>query len=84
MVTAIRCPYVMKDCENKDCKHCPVYYVVIDKASNKLGLCEDYGVDRATVLGMLKDTGNKDNQETALCILEGCPTCMEYFNGGKR
>ena len=81
MVTAIRCPYVMKDCENKDCKHCQIALNAIDKASSKLGLCEDCGVDRATVKEMLKDTG--DNYWVARGILNNCPTCMEYFNGGK-
>ena len=45
MVTAIRCPYVMKACENKDCKHCQIALNAIDKASSKLGLCPVCGTD---------------------------------------
>ena len=83
MVTAIRCPYVMKACENKDCKHCKIALNAIDRASSKLGLCENCGVDRATVKEMLKQD-HSDNYWMAMGILNNCPTCRNYFNGGKR
>ena len=89
MVTAINhegklCPYRSLVCQEGFCGECQIYQEAIKMANRKLGLCPVCGTDRATVLGMLKDTGNKDNQDTALGILYNCPTCRNYFNGGKR
>ena len=68
-------------CENRDCLNCPICLDAIERADKEMRLCPVCGVDWATVLGMLRDKGNEDNQDTALSILYNCSECRRHFGG---